>query len=158
MIVSFLCMHFSHQYILRVVRLLFLMDGIVGAYLIVFAFPSMLFPIQQFHVIYLSFISTTAICYLVVCSLLEDCVQYHELICRCLSSTFINYSITAPMSWPPCSPHILLYPFRHVHSYLPRQAVSHSSVGLLIILHHTYPELTFFLFCSSSILPFVLWK
>ena len=28
------------------------------------------------------------------------------------------------------SPHILLYPFRPVHSYLPQQLVSHSSVGL----------------------------
>ena len=53
--------------------------------------------------------------------------------------TFTPSSFTAPIPWPPCSPHILLYPFRSVHSYLPRQAVSHSSVGLLYLLRHTCP-------------------
>ena len=86
-------------------------DGIVGAYLIVFAFPSMFFPSHQFHVIYLGFISTTSICYKVVCSLLEDCVWpvSSELICRCISSNFISSSFTAPIPWPPCN-HLTLLP------------------------------------------------
>ena len=91
LVLSFLYTHFRHQYLLRVMRLLLLMDVIIGAYLIVFAFPSTFFPSQQFHVIYLGFISTTYICYRVVCSFLEDCVQYPELICRCYS---------APLSLP----------------------------------------------------------
>ena len=42
---------------------------------------SLLFPIH--NIIYRDFISITALCYYVVFSLLEDCVQYTELMCRC---------------------------------------------------------------------------
>ena len=79
------------------IKLITASDGIMWAYLIIFVFPSMLFPSHKFHVIYLVVFPTTAICYEVVCSLLEDCVQYPMLICRCISSTFIPSSFTAPI-------------------------------------------------------------